>query len=118
MKVFFISLAVAMAGLLSACTAPSTQESSLGRNEPASVAGGAASGSGFASAIVVHAKNEESGVRAEYDWIRANLPGFRPEGQSLVSHGGKPYDIIVVVAKSGEKREVYFDISEFFGKLQ
>jgi hypothetical protein len=102
--------------LLSACTttAPSSTPHKLEANPDAATV--TSDGLIYDTAIVIHEKNEGSGVKAEYVWIRANLPGFRPGGQSLQSHNGKYYDIIHVGSASGEKRDVYFDISEFFGK--
>ena len=67
------------------------------------------------SAVVISAADHVSGVDAEYDWIRVNLPGAKLESQSLV-HGAKMYDMFEVVLPSGEKRNVFFDISSFFGK--
>jgi hypothetical protein len=56
-------------------------------------------------------------VAAEYAWIRLHLPGSHPAGQSLREHDGKPYDVIHLKLANGESRDVFFDISSFFGKL-
>ena len=74
-------------------------------------------GLSFASAIVIHADGESAGVAAEYAWIRENLPGARPEGQSLRTHAGKPYDVIEVELAAGGRREVFFEISSYFGRF-
>jgi predicted RNA-binding protein associated with RNAse of E/G family len=36
--------------------------------------------------------------------------------QSLVFHEGKPYDILHIETIDGVQKEIYFDISSFFGK--
>lgn len=77
----------------------------------------AGDGSSFATAIVIAAADEGAGVAAEYAWIKAHLPGGRPAGQGLLTHEGKPYDVIHVQLPDGSKRDVYFDISGFFGKM-
>lgn len=73
-------------------------------------------GAGFATAIVIAATNEGDGVKAEYEWIRENLLGSRTTGQSLSFHVGKPYDVVHVECANGEKTDVYFDVSSFYGK--
>lgn len=111
MKSLFCVLGAFALGLLTACsTTPSTSTGS-GANAPV------AEGSSFEKAIVIHASSEGAGVKMEYAWIRTNLPGFRPAGQSLQNHEGRPYDVIHLVSSGGDRREVYFDISEFFGRF-
>lgn len=54
-------------------------------------------------------------VGEEYQVIRAL--GFQPQGQALVVEGKKAWDLMTVVdPKTGEKIEIWFDISSFFGK--
>ncbi len=55
-------------------------------------------------------------IAAEYQWVKANCPGFRPAGQSLVQDGGKAYDRLTLRHADGRERKVYFDISSFFGR--
>jgi hypothetical protein len=73
-------------------------------------------GSGYSTAIFIAATNEGDGVRAEYDWIRDHLLGSHATGQLLSYHNGKPYDIVHVESAAGEKADVYFDVSSFYGK--
>jgi TPR repeat protein len=56
------------------------------------------------------------GVEAEYTLIRAFLPGWQKAGQGLIEHKGRIYDEIEL-RKDGAERSVYFDISNWFGKL-
>jgi hypothetical protein len=74
-------------------------------------------GSSLENAVVVHAPSESVGVAASYKWIRDHLPGSRVTKQGLVTNGGRAYDSMEVVTESGEKRTIYFDISEYFGKF-
>jgi hypothetical protein len=82
---------------------------------PVTFAGG--DGSSVAEAILVKGATEASGVAAEYQWLRDHLPGCRPERQVLLDVGGRRYDQLDVVMPNGERRSVFFDITEFFGKL-
>jgi hypothetical protein len=54
-------------------------------------------------------------VLAEYAWLREHLPGFSLARQSLTEFEGMPLDALTVRAETGEEREIYFDISSFFG---
>ncbi len=82
---------------------------------PVTFAGG--DGSSIAAAILVKGANEATGVAAEYQWLRDHLPGFRPEQQALLGVGDRKYDQLDGVMPTGERRSVFFDITEFFGKL-
>ena len=55
-------------------------------------------------------------IEAEYAWIHKNLPGAQVVSQALGSCEGKPVDILTVELPGGGTREVYFDISSFFGR--
>ena len=99
-----------------AATAPgATQSQPATAPNPAPPA--ARDGGSVATAVIINARDEKAGVDAEYAWIRANIPGGRPDGQALESQGGKPYDLIHVRLPDGSLRDVYFDISGFFGKF-
>ena len=74
-------------------------------------------GSSFEKAIVIQARNENDGVSAEYAWIRQHYPGCKINGQSLVDHNKKPYDLIKIKTSDGRDLTIYFDISNFFGKF-
>jgi len=79
-------------------------------------------GSSVESAIrVVGAKGERDGVESEY-WYLQQVYGSRESGtwqfvgQSLLHVSGKAYDHLDIVV-GGRRTSVFFDISEFFGKL-
>jgi hypothetical protein len=76
----------------------------------------ATDGRSFETAVVIKAADESAGVKAEYAWIREHIPGAKPAGQSLQGHGGKMFDLIHLKLRDGSMRDVYFDITGFFGK--
>jgi|SRR5688572_15665038 hypothetical protein len=55
-------------------------------------------------------------VGAEYDWIKKTYPGSQVTQQALINKGKKHYDLLTFTTSSGETKQVYFDISSFFGK--
>ena len=73
-------------------------------------------GSTVARAIVIDgAQGEDDGVKAEYDWLAANRAGWKLTDQELFFSGGKPYDVLSLI-KSGERSQVFFDISGYSGR--
>jgi predicted Zn-dependent protease len=74
-------------------------------------------GSSYEKAIVIEEKSEKKGVDAEYAWLRQNYPGCRVGKQALNFKDKKPYDILTITTAEGETRQIYFDISNFFGKF-
>jgi hypothetical protein len=66
--------------------------------------------------VIIGACGSADGISAEYAWLELNLPGAKPKSQSLIT-GKRAYDLFVVVLPSGDEREVYFDISAFYGRL-
>ncbi|MDP4292217.1 MAG: hypothetical protein Q8908_14140 [Bacteroidota bacterium] len=74
-------------------------------------------GSSFERAIIINEKVENKGVAAEYTWIRQNYPGCKLNGQLLSFQDKKPFDIIKIVTSEGKELSIFFDISNFFGKL-
>lgn len=68
------------------------------------------SGTSFEDAIIVNS------VPEEYQWLREHYPGYKLIQQSLVFDEEKPYDILEFKTADGRKKEIYFDISGFFGK--
>jgi hypothetical protein len=70
----------------------------------------------YETAIIIQQKDEMSGIGAEYAWLRQNYPGCRLKQQSLTSYNDKPYDIMTIFTSEGKVLDIYFDISNFFGK--
>jgi hypothetical protein len=73
-------------------------------------------------AVVVNAPNTAIGVAAEYRYVsrRFGQPDidWTPVLQSLhKAEDGRRYDVLAIRLKSGEVKELYFDITSFFGKF-
>ena len=89
-----------------AATSPALAEASYG--------GG--SGASLQTAITIDADNEMEGVAAEYDYVKQHLPGWTVASQSVANQNGRSYDVLVI-QKGSETRELFFDITAFFGKM-
>ncbi|MEI7595280.1 MAG: hypothetical protein WCK02_05985 [Bacteroidota bacterium] len=76
-----------------------------------------ADGTSYEHAVVIKEKTETSGVEAEHKWLSKNYPNYTLLSQSLSEHKNKPYDLMNISLPSGEKKCIYFDISNFFGKF-
>jgi len=101
---------------VTACAANHAQQND-NANTQNGAAAGAEEGSSFERAVVLKdAKNEFEGVSAEHEWIKAHYPGWRWDSQYLLNREGRVYDMIEI-SNGGEKREIYFDITDWFGKL-
>ena len=110
-KIFFLAVTTA---LLAAC-----QTTQLGPTPPipstVSFAGG--DGSSVESAVLIKGATESTGVQAEYGWLAQHYPRYRMGEQSLQKHGARLYDAMEITTSDGTRKTVYFDISEFYGKL-
>jgi hypothetical protein len=105
---------------LVACETPSSNTKTGGLlpalpTKPTTFSGG--NGSSYKTAIVVHASSEVTGVPAEYAYIKAHYPGYRFISQGLSFEHGKSYDIMTFADSHGKKHVLYFDISEYFGRM-
>ena len=87
-------------------------------------------GLSFAMAVKLEAKTQAEGVAAQHAWIEKNLPGARPApppkanpdkeivtfGQEMIQHDGKLYSVVHLEMPDEKPRDVYFDITGYFGK--
>jgi len=62
------------------------------------------------------ARNEMDGMLAQKAWLDEHYPGARVKSQSLIM-GRKVMDLLTLELPSGEEKDVYFDISSYFGKM-
>ena len=74
---------------------------------------------GSAPAVATAGASERTAVKvgsvaAEYTWLAAH--GLRPREQSLVVRGKQAFDMISALDEKGTAREVWFDISSFYGR--
>ena len=74
-------------------------------------------GSSIENAVIIKAPNNFIGVKAEYDWIKKNHPGWKLVTQSVVNKKGKLYDKMDFQTPEGQAVTLYFDITDFFGKF-
>lgn len=87
---------------------------------PKAIAKELASGDGksMATAYVIYENSEGTGVSKEYVILR--FLGLKPLGQALIfdQKSGKPYDVLTVLdPATSQESEVWFDISNYFGKF-
>ncbi len=71
--------------------------------------------------VILGAPNSMAGIEAEYSYLgkqfgRRNVD-WNLRRQSVLQQKGKVYDRMDLDLKDGGKKTVFFDISEFFGKL-
>jgi hypothetical protein len=74
-------------------------------------------GLSYETAIVIKETTEEAGVTAEYTWMKNHYPGYQMQSQSLMTNKDKPFDVMDIKLTDGSKLRLYFDISNYFGKL-
>jgi hypothetical protein len=67
--------------------------------------------------VLEDATNTFNGIAAEHAYTRKHYPGWRWKTQSLAGHGGRHYDVIEMIGPNGETKTIYFDITDWFGKL-
>ncbi len=72
---------------------------------------GVRDGSSFEKAIIAKS------IPFEYAWVAEHYPGSEMIMQSSSFQKKKPYDILSIKIADGEEKDVYFDISSFFGKF-
>ncbi len=78
-------------------------------------------GSSLEDALINGATDEKSGAANERDYL---LEQHCPSGghwhetqQALVKHGDRQYDVLTLSCADGKQKELYIDITSFFGKL-
>ena len=110
-------LVLVLAAVLSGCAdEPLTPATPGARPEYDIYRGG--DGSSQEKAVVIKGMaNEQAGVAAEYRWIQERFPGYSRKRQSLQTSGGKAYDVIEFRSSDGQIHTVYFDVTDFIGKL-
>jgi len=85
-------------------------------------------------AIRLHAEDAESGIQAQHEWIQKNLPGAHfPEPKKLTENEDDDivyfahrtmasekaiFSVYTLELPDGSIRDVYFDMSEYFGKFK
>ena len=73
-------------------------------------------GLSFERAVLIEAESSLEGVPKEYEHLRRAYPGWRRTRQVLLRQHGRVYDRLTIVSPENETRDIYFDITGFFGK--
>jgi hypothetical protein len=74
-------------------------------------------GSSFAKAIVVKAPSDHAGVNAQHDYIAKHFGRWRTIGVKSLEHHKRLFDIMTFTTADGKKHTLYFDITDYYGKL-
>ena len=84
----------------------------------ASPADASEKGLSFEDAVVLDGvSNELDGVGAEHVYTDQYEPGWTWQRQALVHNGGRVYGVIDLTGPGGETKSIYFDITDWFGKM-
>ncbi|KXB07468.1 hypothetical protein AKJ54_00205 [candidate division MSBL1 archaeon SCGC-AAA382K21] len=77
------------------------------------------SGNSIEEAIVISdVENNAKGINEERKFIRENFgENWEFLKQSLLEKGDKKFDKITLKSPKGEEKEIYFDVTSFFGKI-
>ena len=89
--------------------------STWAKSPKVSLSGG--DGSSFARAIVVKASTDHAGVNAQHDYIAKHFGKWRSIGVKSVQHNKRMFDIMSFTTTDGKKHTLYFDITDYYGKL-
>jgi hypothetical protein len=68
------------------------------------------------NAIVIRVEKEQAGVEEEFKWLAINYPGYSMIRKTQISRAAKHYDLVKIRTKDGQQKNIYFDITSFFGK--
>jgi hypothetical protein len=116
-KTPFVKKLILATIVLMAVACSSSKHSATPSGTQSAPANSTQDGSSAEKAVVIREKNETDGVAAEYTWVRKRYPGCQNKSQALTSINGKSYDVLKIVTVDGVEKDVYFDISKFFGKF-
>lgn len=73
-------------------------------------------GTCFDDAIIITDCSNIEGVDQEYIELRKRFGHYKLIRQTLIENNGKFYDILEIELENGVKSEIYFEITNFFGK--
>ena len=66
--------------------------------------------------VIRGAAGEMDRIAAEHAWLKAKYPGSKLRKQGLTKCAEQPADQMSITTADGRPVDVYFDISDFFGK--
>jgi len=65
---------------------------------------------------IVGADTELKGIDAEFNYMEGKVGYFEIESQTFLDEGDRKYDCMNVVGVIGNKKEFWFDITDYYGK--
>ena len=75
-------------------------------------------GSSIEKAIIISDCNNSEGVNQEYIEVRKRFGNYKLIKQVLIEEKGKMYDKLELKLENGKEIDLYFDITNFFGKWE
>ena len=66
--------------------------------------------------VILGVKDEADGVDAEYNYLEDKYGKYELVSQELIDEGDKQYDVLRVELLGGSRKEVWFNITEFYGR--
>jgi len=67
--------------------------------------------------VIIGAPDHMTGVALEYGILRGLYPNAKVMKQQLLRQGGRSYDLMVLKSEEGRELRIFFDITDFLGKL-
>jgi hypothetical protein len=124
MKTSRLVLAGVIIAALCFCPGSSFSANEAGKKQPAQVRTTAlkitieGEGTSIEKPIVIKgAPDNMVGVALEYAILRGLYPTAKMTNQQLIKQGGRSYDLMVLQLQDGRTIRVFFDITDFFGKM-
>ena len=65
---------------------------------------------------IIGADTELQGIDVEFNYMEGKVGYFEIESQAFLDEGDKKYDCMNVVGVTGNKKELWFDITDYYGK--
>ena len=66
--------------------------------------------------VILNAENTKQGVAVENLWMKWKFGGSKKLEQQLSTVEERQYDVVTVELAGGERQEIWFDITDFYGK--
>lgn len=121
-RIGFFMLAACIAGVFcQAVNLPQPAGTACAAGQPAITFQGGTGDSPDTAVTIRGAVDEMAGVDAEYRYLREKFGlqqrDWRLVRQEVRRQGGRVFDVMHLVMADGAQRTIYFDITEFFGKM-
>ena len=66
--------------------------------------------------IILGASSEPEGIDAEYDYLESKYGEFELLSQEFIGEADRQYDLLRIQLPDGTEKEVFFDLTDFYGK--